>query len=250
LKGVVNKKDGDKMKYMGSKNRIAKEILPIILKERKDGQFYIEPFCGGCNMIDKVEGKRIASDQNHYLIELLKKLQEGWIPPKGISEEQFEDMKKNPKHYTDHLIGYVGFQLSFGAMWFSSYRKDKIGKRNYSVEAFNNVMKQAPKLLGIKFICSPYEDLEYPENSIIYCDPPYEDTIKYNAVGSFDHHKFWCWCREMSKKGHTVFISEYNAPEDFECIWEKKLQNGLGKSKNTEKLFKYSQNKANTEKKK
>lgn len=44
------------MKYMGSKWRIAKHILPIILEGRNDGQYYVEPFCGGCNMIDKVQG--------------------------------------------------------------------------------------------------------------------------------------------------------------------------------------------------
>ena len=32
------------MKYMGSKNRIAKEILPIILKNRKDGNGNILSF--------------------------------------------------------------------------------------------------------------------------------------------------------------------------------------------------------------
>ena len=57
------------MQYMGSKNRIAKEILPIILKNKTEEQVYVEPFCGGCNMIDKVEGKRIANDYNEYLIE-------------------------------------------------------------------------------------------------------------------------------------------------------------------------------------
>ena len=52
------------MVYMGSKNRIAKEILPIILKDRVKGQWYVEPFVGGCNMIDKVgngnDNKRLA----------------------------------------------------------------------------------------------------------------------------------------------------------------------------------------------
>ena len=37
------------MKYMGSKSRIANEILPIILKNRKPNQYYVEPFCWGCN---------------------------------------------------------------------------------------------------------------------------------------------------------------------------------------------------------
>lgn len=48
------------MIYMGSKARFAKELLPIILKDRKEGQWYVEPFCGGCNMIDKVTGNRMA----------------------------------------------------------------------------------------------------------------------------------------------------------------------------------------------
>jgi len=45
------------MKYMGSKNRIAKHLLPIMLAERKPDQWWVEPFVGGANMIDKVEGK-------------------------------------------------------------------------------------------------------------------------------------------------------------------------------------------------
>ena len=44
------------MKYMGSKNKIAKDILSIILKYRTPEQYYVEPFVGGCNTIDKVNG--------------------------------------------------------------------------------------------------------------------------------------------------------------------------------------------------
>ena len=40
------------MKYMGSKNRIAKEILPIMLKERGQ-RTWVEPFVGGGNMISE-----------------------------------------------------------------------------------------------------------------------------------------------------------------------------------------------------
>lgn len=57
------------MKYMGSKNRFAKELLPIILKDRINGQHYIEPFAGGMNLIDKVDGKRIANEIKEYLID-------------------------------------------------------------------------------------------------------------------------------------------------------------------------------------
>lgn len=63
------------MKYMGSKRRIAKHILPIILKDRKEEQWYVEPFVGGANIIDKVVGNRIGADCNGYLIALLKEMQ-------------------------------------------------------------------------------------------------------------------------------------------------------------------------------
>lgn len=35
------------MVYMGSKRRIAKYILPIMLSYRKEGQTWVEPFVGG-----------------------------------------------------------------------------------------------------------------------------------------------------------------------------------------------------------
>lgn len=65
------------MQYMGSKARIAKEILPLILVDRKEGQYFVEPFCGGCNVTDKVLGNRIANDYNEYLIAMFRGLVSG-----------------------------------------------------------------------------------------------------------------------------------------------------------------------------
>lgn len=62
------------MRYMGSKRKLWKYISPIILKDRKLNQFYVEPFCGGCNSLSQVNGKRIAADINIYLIEMWKSL--------------------------------------------------------------------------------------------------------------------------------------------------------------------------------
>ena len=56
---------------MGSKNRIAKHILPIILKDRKENQYYVEPFVGGANMIDKVDGNRIGGEFNKYIANIV-----------------------------------------------------------------------------------------------------------------------------------------------------------------------------------
>lgn len=228
------------MKYMGSKNKYAKILLPIILKDRKEEQYYVEPFCGGCGLLKYVEGNRIASDNNFYLIETFKALQNGWIMPEEVTEELYRDIKNNLDDYPPHLAGYVGFQLSYGAKWFGGYRRDKIGKRNYSMEAYRNVEKDIPLIQGVDFFYLSYDELVIPDNSIIYCDPPYANTTKYKT-GDFDHDKFWEWCRNMTKKGHTVYISEYTAPDDFKVVWEKEVNNTLdkntGSKKGTEKLF-------------
>lgn len=230
------------MKYLGSKNRIAKDILPIILRDRVDGQYYIEPFVGGANIIDKVDGNRIGADKNEYMIALLKKLQSGWKPPKNITKEEYTHLKENRELYEKHEVGYYGTQLVFGSVWFGSYRRDNTGKREYDVEAYNNVMKQQPNLLGIDFICCDYKDLVIPPNSLIYCDPPYKGSRPYIGDNKIQHDEFWEWYRSKVKEGHQVFISEYNAPDDFECVWMKEIVssgNGITdkKLRATEKLF-------------
>ena len=78
------------MRYLGSKNRIASKLLPIILKDRKPGQYYVELFCGGCNMIDKVENPRIAADVNPLLISMWKDFQAGRIFPSSISRADYD----------------------------------------------------------------------------------------------------------------------------------------------------------------
>ncbi|MBL85577.1 MAG: adenine methyltransferase [Winogradskyella sp.] len=233
------------MKYMGSKARFAKHILPIILKDRQPRQSYIEPFAGGMNMIDKVDGIRIANDQHEELMAMWQALiYENWDPPKSVSEDEYKAIKYNQDDYPKHLVAYVGFN-SFGGKWFAGYRRDKQGKRDYWAEHYRNITKQVPNLEGVILSCKSYTELEIPENSIVYCDPPYASTTKYRD--SFDHDKFWEWCRQQSKLGHQVFISEYNAPEDFKCIWEKPAKtsfswhvDNLPAKKSLERLFVYA----------
>jgi len=91
----------------------------------------------------------------------------------------------------------------------------------------------------IFFYCGDYSDLNIPPNSIIYCDPPYANTTKYKNI--IDYEKFWQWCRIKKQEGHIVFVSEYVAPDDFICVWEKEIMSSLAKNtghkKVIEKLF-------------
>jgi len=72
---------------------------------------------------------------------------------------------------------------------------------------------------------------------VIYCDPPYAGTAEYKE-GAFDHAQFWQWCRNQP---YPVFISEYNAPDDFKIIAEFKHRSTLSATNNAkvtiEKLF-------------
>lgn len=101
------------MKYMGSKNRIAKEILPIMLKERGD-RTWVEPFVGGANMIDKVQGKRIGADINPYLIDALIAIRDCVSDlPKNNKEFTEDDYKQLRKSDDYKYKGYAGFAFSY-----------------------------------------------------------------------------------------------------------------------------------------
>ena len=50
------------IKYISNKNRIDKEILKIILPYKKN-TYFVEPFVGSGNLIDKIDRYRIGSNK-------------------------------------------------------------------------------------------------------------------------------------------------------------------------------------------
>lgn len=233
------------MKYMGSKARHAKHILPIILADRTDGQWYVDPFVGGANVIDKVDGSRIGADYNPHIIALWRAVADGWIPPDVVTEEEYAELKEQKR--IDALTAYAGFAMSFGGKFFGGYRRDVAGTsgcienmKTQSRRSKKSLIKQAESLRGVHFVHSSYDQLEIPPNSIIYCDPPYAGTTGY-ATGAFNHEEFWQWCRDKVAEGHKVFVSEYTAPDDWTCVWSKDVNNTLvkdtGSKKGVERLF-------------
>ena len=230
---------------MGSKNRIAKYILPIILKGRKPDQWYVEPFVGGANIIDKVSGNRLGADSNHFVIDALVMIRDDIESiPKSNSEFTEHDYNncRSDHSFSCGLVGYAGIAFSFGAKWFGGWSRGKNSKgepRDYVAEQYRAAVKQSKKLQGCNLLPVSYLDLKVPDKSIVYCDSPYKGTTQYKD--KFDHDGYWDWCREQVKKGHKVYVSEYNAPEDFICVWQQELNCSVAKDgghkKATEKLF-------------
>jgi DNA adenine methylase len=228
------------MKYMGSKSRHAKEIIPILMSNHTEDMWYIEPFVGGANMIDKVPCRnKFGLDINVHLIDLYNHVKSGWMPRDDYTEDEYKEIRKE-KPIGNPKTAYFGFALSYGGKWFGGWCRDGKGKRDYVKEAYNNAKKQFPLLSDIKFSCRSVFDIQdIPNKATIYCDPPYQGTTKYKD--DFNHDRFWEWCRQKAKEGHDVYISEYSAPIDFKCVWQKQVNSSLtmdtGSKKNVEKLF-------------
>jgi len=232
------------MKYMGSKSRIAKDIVPIL--NSYDRKYYVEPFVGGANIIDKVDFKhKIGYDKNPYLIALLKYLQTNTSLPNSIEEKKYYEVRDNKDDYPEWYVGLVGFCASYGGRFFEGYPRGKKSDgtpRDYTNEAIRNIEKQREYLKDVKFFKCDYSKIDVRnKNCLIYCDPPYKNSKPYKVslLGKFNHDEFWEWVRTQSSK-NPVIVSEYDAPDDFTCIWSKDTKSNLkvhGTKENTEKLF-------------
>ena len=232
------------MKYMGSKNRIAKYILPIMLKEMEEKGYstWVEPFVGGGNVIDKVPDKyrRIGADLNPHTIAAMLAIRDFVNTlPESVSEDDYKSLKDTQ---ASPVSSWIRYACSFSGKFNNGYARDKTG-RNYAREQKNSALKQSPKIQSAEFICCSYTDLSSTTNSLIYCDPPYQGTTGYKT-GDFNHEEFFEWCRKMKDKGNSVFVSEYNAPDDFELVWQGEIKTNFSSQrkgathKAVEKLFK------------
>lgn len=233
---------------MGSKSRISNEIIPIMLEYRNGDQCFVDMFCGGCHIIQNINGKKIANDKNKYLIAMWKGLQENRERPRIIDKNLYSRARNEYNNGTniefdDFIIGWIGWMGSYNGRFFDGgYSGHDVGKthRNYINEQIRNTESQIKYLKDIEFFSFDYQDFIFKENSLIYCDIPYKNTKQYSISKNFNHENFFNWCRKMSKIGHIVFISEYQAPEDFKCIWEKEITNSMNQTKTykpIEKLF-------------
>lgn len=214
------------MRYVGSKRKIAKRVLAEILKRRGDRDVYWEPFVGGCNSFSVIAPhfrKVYGSDVHDDLIMMWRAVMDGWTPPEYVTEDEYAKLRNEPP---SALRGFVGFGGSFGGKWFGGYARGGFmangNPRNHQAESARAVMARRHEISGsqVQFDHGSYDRGRATSNMVVYCDPPYASTLGYKGTGEFDHAAFWRWCREQVNRGALVFVSEYSAPDDFECIAE------------------------------
>ena len=101
------------------------------------------------------------------------------------------------------------------------------------LQSLENIVNQDAR---IETSSISYEDYEYRDGDVVYCDPPYKNTNGYGI--KFDTDAFWEWART---RDYQVYVSEYQAPDDFVSVWSKEkrvLLNGESlTAPRTENLF-------------
>ena len=98
-------------------------------------------------------------------------------------------------------------------------------------------LQQLEQLQQLQFTSTDYRHVAIKEDSIIYCDIPYRDTVGYDG-NRFCHEDFYEWAASHKE---SVYISEYAMPDKrFKKILEIKTHSrraGTGTVGVTEKVF-------------
>jgi DNA adenine methylase len=217
------------MQYLGGKSRVKSFLQENILPLSK-GRRLIEPFCGGMSATVALLPD-LASDASVPLISMIVALQQGWVPPSVVTEDEYKRVKDAVAD-TDPLKAFVGFGCSFGGKYFAGYCRDGTG-RNYALNAKNSLLKKIEKVRNVEFSAKNYFEIDAQRGDVIYCDPPYVNTTQGYSTGLFDTSQFWQWCRDTADKGCTVVVSEFTAPSDIPVLCSKLSKTDLQCSNRT-----------------
>jgi len=237
------------MKYLGGKHRFQKPITEVINHYMEDGQRYFEPFVGGGWITQNMQNRQVfASDHDIDLILLYQEAQRGLnFIPDEVSEDLYNELKYKNIYCNHHspLVGFAKFACSFGGKAWGGYSRYKNRVASASAEGKRSIAKQIAKMRHVNFSCKDYRELSTISDSFIYCDPPYYGCSPAYCRG-FDNFEFWDWVRDMSRR-NTVLVSEYTAPDDFECILQIPTHLNIHPERRqgrerVEKVFKYRRN--------
>lgn len=95
------------------------------------------------------------------------------------------------------------------------------------------LLQRLQRLQRLEINCGSYLDYQYRDGDIVYCDPPYEDTAKYNNDG-FNHKQFYDW---VASREYPVYFSSYEISDNrFNVVWQTEKQSLLNNSKETKKV--------------
>lgn len=224
------------MAYLGGKSKGASHILKVLNHPIFHGFAFVEPFVGMAHILRRVVHKSsyTASDGSLLLIELLLNIQKSGEDC-TVNRETYKELKTA---YFDGTLAksqrlvaaYAAYTYSFMGVMFGGYCVAS-GARRYVEERvrYYDHLKQNSTFAETSLSCFDYRDLEthtkLDEKTLVYCDPPYDNGCRHASAPSssgqftygttFNSEEFWDFVRDLSAKGVSVIVSEYDAPSDF-----------------------------------
>ena len=251
------------LNYTGGKYKLLPQIIPLFPSKINT---FVDLFGGGFNVGINIDANNVIyNEKDFHVVELLKYLKttnidsllkeaDSIIYRFNLSKENQDGYNNLRDYYNNQNSNPMVFYILLCYAFNNQIRFNQDGKYNMPFgknrSSFNPILRKRFILFvealqrlecnftNLDFRYFPFQILT--DNDFVYCDPPYQGTTKY-ATDSFDYDTFWDWCRKMSNDNY-VFVSEYNAPDDFECIWSKGVTTSLKVHKHenrTEKLFRY-----------
>lgn len=223
------------MQYQGGKARIGKQLAQIMAPALKAGTgYYAEPFVGAAGVARHVAPHAVAmtlGDASEDLVLMWQALAAGWCPPFDVSEDEYRALKDAPP---SALRAFAGYGCSFGAKWFGGYARDVRKKEPFATAQARELPKRITdiqKCPRVSFHNRGYEDTEIHLGQLVYCDPPYADTLGYSRVGAFDNSRFWEVMERWDEQHAFVFVSEFTAPDGWVPVWAKPQDGSMRGSK-------------------
>lgn len=222
--------------YAGSKASQCEFVTQCLNLAAWDGMPYYEPFLGSGSMMYRIQNKAsyAGSDKEPLMICLLQSVQRGDLQLQlgHLSQDKWRHLRNlymNGKHCVDIETASAYAIYSYNGFPFVSYQYiDRAGRNHVEgrVKSYMEKLHASSVFRTADFTCKDYVDTSFHGNTLIYCDPPYENTFGYPCCPDFDSAAFWKWARDRVLDGHMVFISEgsrANVPFDFISIkkWRK-----------------------------
>ena len=216
------------MRYKSGKHYQGKRVGAFVNRWRKPGQIYWEPFCGACGALRHVDagvGPVYASDYCKPIIELQRKVQGGWVPPRNeISDDDYQRYQNG--WGSPEMRALVGFGHSIHGIWFSNHQRGSDVPRQAS-ESLLRYAKTIPS--ETIFLSGDYAQVGRvlnPYDAFVYADPPYRGyAMFWGRESGFDSDAFFAWAIGMSDRGNDVVISEFTAPRGFVKVKQIKNPN-------------------------
>ena len=189
----LGKELGHDLSFIDPIQDLQKRYLAVKHYFKKQGHFQQQSFEGGQN-------QRMQSIEANERLNTFRNI----IPWKGCQIQSFKK-KKNTSDQASYSTTKDATRL----------HRLQYRERQHSLPRYSG-----GQILPITSSVLDYEEVTIPEDSVIYCDIPYEGTDGYleKDKGGFDYERFYQWCERQTQ---PVFISSYQMPEDrFDCIEE------------------------------